>query len=98
MLMVRQIPYRRQLPPPNGEVLLEKDHASPIGYKVPKLPDFEIDPSLANTGSSHLSLKTEFFIGILMSILVGTAIIYLAFTSWDEELIGEVQSYVGDIL
>jgi len=33
-----------------------------------------------------------------MSILVGTAIIYLAFTSWDEELIGEVQSYVGDIL
>jgi hypothetical protein len=89
--MVRRIPYKVQSPSV-GEQLLLKDHASPVGYKVPNLPDLQIDPSLANTGSSYLSLTAEFIIGIIISIIVGLFIIYLAFTSWDEDVIEELSS------
>jgi hypothetical protein len=93
LFMVRKIPYKIQTPSV-GEKLLVKDHSSPVGYKVHNLPDFEIDPSLANTGSSYLSLKTEFIIGIILSIVVGSWIIYLAFTSWDDDLIGDANTYL----
>jgi hypothetical protein len=95
--MVRRIPYKIQTPTV-GEQLLLKDHASPVGYKVPNLPDFEIDPSLANTGSSYLSLNVEFIFGIIISIVVGTFIIYLAFTGWDEGVIEELTNYMVDSL
>jgi hypothetical protein len=91
LFMVRRIPYKVQSPSV-GEQLLLKDHASPVGYKVPNLPDLQIDPSLANTGSSYLSLTAEFIIGIIISIIVGLFIIYLAFTSWDEDVIEELSS------
>jgi hypothetical protein len=97
LFMIRRIPYKIQTPSV-GEQLLLKDHASPVGYKVPNLPDFEIDPSLANTGSSYLSLKAEFIIGIIVSIAVGSFIIFLAFTSWDEDVIEGLTNYVGDLL
>jgi hypothetical protein len=97
LFMVRRIPYKIQTPTV-GEQLLLKDHASPVGYKVPNLPDFEIDPSLANTGSSYLSLNVEFIFGIIISIVVGTFIIYLAFTGWDEGVIEELTNYMVDSL
>jgi hypothetical protein len=97
LFMVRRIPYKIQAPSV-GEQLLLQDHASPVGYKVPNLPDFEIDPSLANTGSSYLSLTAEFLFGIIISIVVSTFIIYLAFTGWDEGVIEELTSYVVDNL
>jgi hypothetical protein len=98
LFVVRRIPYKMQTPSA-GEQLLLKDHASPVGYKVPNLPDFEIDPSLANTGSSYLSLTAEFILGItIFSIAVGAFIIYLTFTSWDEDVIEGLTNYVGDLL
>ena len=51
-----------------GERLLIEDHASPVGYKVPSLPDFEIDPTIANTGLPCMTMSTEFIIGIAMAL------------------------------
>jgi hypothetical protein len=98
LFMVSRIPPKNQTPSVGEELLLKKDHASPVGYKVPNLPDFEIDPSLANTGSNYLSLKVELIIGIIISMAVGGSIVALAFTSWDEDVIENLQNYVGDVL
>jgi hypothetical protein len=87
---VRRIPYQDQKPT-IGERLLIETHASPVGYKVPSLPDYEIDPSLANTGSPYLSLTFELLIGLIMTMVVGTWLIGLAFTWWDENLYGDIE-------
>jgi hypothetical protein len=98
LFMVRKIPYKDQHPAYDGEPLLVDDQASPVGFKVPSIPDFEIDPGLASTGIPCFSLRFEFIVGILMAIGVGGSIIYFAFTSWDENIVGEVQGYTGGIL
>lgn len=93
---MRTIPYKDQHPYFDGEPLLIEDHASPVGFKVPSVPDYEIDPGLADQGSKCLSLQFEFAIGIIMAAVIGGGIIYLAFTSTDEELIEELTSLTGD--
>ena len=99
LFLVRRIPYKDFHPVYDGEPLLVEDHASPVGYKVPSIPDFEIDPSLSNTGSICLPLNFMFIFGMFMVFGIGGAIIYLAFTSWDEELIDGVEkTLTGDIL
>ena len=57
-----------------------------MGYKVPSLPDFEIDPTISNTGSACITMSTEFCIGIVMALSFGAAIIGLAFTSLDDNV------------
>lgn len=74
--------------------MLIEDHASPVGYKVPSVPDFEIDPSLANTGSKCLSLTCEFMIGLLMAAAVGTWLVSLAYTTWEDHLYDEISDVV----
>ena len=69
-----------------GERLLIEDHASPVGYKVPSLPDFEIDPTIANTGLPYVTISTELMIGMIMALCIGTVMIGLAFTSWDDNV------------
>jgi hypothetical protein len=71
--------------PEDEEPLLEADHSSPVGFKVPNLPDFPIDPSLANHGIPWLNIKLEFYLGIVMALALGGGICYLAFTDIDEE-------------
>jgi len=93
LCLVRKIKYTDQKPK-LGEKLLEEDHASPVGYKIPSLPDFEIDPDMANTGSKCFPLQLEFFIGVVMAVGVGAAIVSLAFTTWDEEFYDEVEAAV----
>jgi hypothetical protein len=78
---IRSIPYHNQSPL-DGERLLVEDQASPVGYKVPSLPDFEIDPSMADTGSKCLSLNVEFLVGVIMALGVGIFLISLTFTTW----------------
>lgn len=91
--LVRRIPYEDQKPH-SGEKLLVENHASPVGYQVPSLPDFEIDPGMATTGSKCLSLRFEFIVGVIMAIGVGSGIITLAFTSWDENFYHEITETV----
>ena len=98
LFMVRRIPYRDQHPNYDGEPLLVEDHASPVGFKVPDVPDFVVDPSLSKTGSALVSIGFEMFIGLLMAAVIGGGIIYLAFTSWGEDLVDSVQeSLRGDM-
>lgn len=85
LVFVRRIPYQDQKPD-YGERVLMADQASPVGYKVPSVPDFEIDPSLVDTGSPCLSLTTEFFIGLIIAVGVGTWLVSLAFTLWEDRL------------
>jgi len=88
--LVRRIPYYDQKPT-NSERLLEEDHSSPAGYRVPSLPNFEIDPALARTGTPCLSANFEFAFGLIMSLVVGGGITYLAFTDWDDMAIDQIQ-------
>lgn len=69
---------------PNEEPLLLEDHQSPVGFKVPNLPDFSIDPYLAKTGLRQVSLKAEISLGVLLAGLLGAGVVALAFTTWGE--------------
>jgi hypothetical protein len=70
----------------DGEMLLEDDHTSPVGFRVPSLPNFEIDPALANNnGNRCISQNLLFAIGILLTAAIGSGLIYLSFTTMDEE-------------
>ena len=73
--------------PEEEEPLLEEDHSSPVGYKVPNLPEFPIDPTMAVRPSvSCMSLQFEFISGVMMALTMGAGICYLAFTNVDDEL------------
>lgn len=91
--MVRKIKFFDRKPI-NSEKLLEEDDASPAGYRVPSLPNFEIDPALARTGVDCFSLNFEFGFGILMAFVVGAGISYLAFTDWDDNAIDQIQEWM----
>merc|ERR1712150_101105 len=86
------IPYK----PPNAptepddeEPLLEKDHASPVGYKVPNLPNFEVDPSLAWSGAFEFcTISMQAFIGLILAVIIGGGLIYLGVTDVDDDILG----------
>jgi hypothetical protein len=76
--------------PDEEEPLLEEDQASPVGYKVPSLPDFPIDPILEQKAMiPWLHVKVEFVIGVLMAFGISGAIVYSSFSDYDESLRGE---------
>ena len=93
LFVVRQIPYHDQTPT-IGEKLLIEDHSSPVGYKVPSLPDYEIDPELANPGLSYIPICMEYCIGILLAITIGIVCIGFAFTNWDDDLYTNIDNTV----
>jgi hypothetical protein len=72
--------------PEDEEPLLEEDHASPVGYKVPNLPEFPIDPSMAVRGIHGVNLLCEFIVGVLMAVVLGAGMCFLAFTNADDHL------------
>ena len=74
--------------PEDEEPLLEKNHASPVGFKVPNLPDFPFDPTLAVRGFPVVNVQVEFMMGVLMAFALGGGIIYLSFTDIDNGLKG----------
>eukprot|EP00523_Entomoneis_sp_CCMP467_P003925 CAMPEP_0168743584 /NCGR_PEP_ID=MMETSP0724-20121128/13652_1 /TAXON_ID=265536 /ORGANISM="Amphiprora sp., Strain CCMP467" /LENGTH=510 /DNA_ID=CAMNT_0008791219 /DNA_START=137 /DNA_END=1670 /DNA_ORIENTATION=+ len=86
------IPYK----PPNAptepeeeEPLLEQDHASPVGYKVPNVPDFEVDPTLAWSGTFQwCTISMQAFVGLVLAIVIGGGIVYLGIIDDDDEYLG----------
>jgi hypothetical protein len=83
----------------DGEKVLEEDHASPVGYKVPTLPDFEFDPSLiTSSGIRWCKLDWEFTFGLLLAVSIGGCLMFLALNSWEEDLYSDVDSYVKKML
>jgi hypothetical protein len=69
---------------PDEEPLLEENHESPVGYVVPNLPNFPIDPCSGKRGIRRIPLRVEIAIGILLAALVGAGIVSLAYTDWGE--------------
>jgi len=73
-------PFKRDNVFPNDEEpLLEEDHASPIGYKVPHLPEFPIDPSYAQKGLGDCcccfhQIGIEYTFGLIIAVVVGVFI------------------------
>jgi len=63
-----------------GENVLKEDQSSPVGYKVPSLPDFEIDLDREDTGSKYLSSQSVLLIGVILAIGAGTAMIAFSLT------------------
>lgn len=70
---------------PDEEPLLEEDHKSPVGYRVPNLPDFPIDPFQGRRGLLPLPLRVELSIGVLLAATIGAGIVALAYTDWGDE-------------
>ena len=62
--------------PAGEEHLLIPAQESPVGFKVPDIPDYIVDPNLARKGIQWLSLAVELSFGIVLSLAVGAAIIY----------------------
>ena len=73
--------------PDDEEPLLEKDHSSPVGFKVPNLPDFPFDPTLAVRGLPIINIQLEFVCGVVMALVLGAGIIFMAFTEHDDNLL-----------
>mmetsp|Transcript_15154 Transcript_15154/g.28736 ORF Transcript_15154/g.28736 Transcript_15154/m.28736 type:complete len:267 (-) Transcript_15154:80-880(-) len=97
LLMAHRIPYHDAHPNYDGEPLLVADQGSPVGFKVPSLPDFTIDPGLAQTGNKCFSIRFEVISGIIFALLAGAGIVFLAFTDWDETVVEEVESTASDL-
>ena len=90
LLMVMAIPYDdyniTPAEPEDEEQLLEQDHSSPVGYKVPNLPDFELDPTLAGNGvAAGCPLNVMSFCGIFLVIVFGGGIVYLGLIDDDDD-------------
>ncbi len=77
---------RQGIWPDDEEPLLVKDHQSPVGFKVPNLPDFPIDSSLAQRGLFCLNVKLEFAMMLLITFCMGGFLCFLSFTNFDDNL------------
>lgn len=74
--------------PDYKEPLLIKDEASPIGFKVPHLPDFPIDPIYGATGSQCFGMRTCLLGGVLVAAGIGSVFIFLGFSDIGDEYLG----------
>jgi hypothetical protein len=80
LILTSRIEFHGDNEPHGSERFLQADHASPSGYKVGGLPDYEIDPALAQTeGGAWLgcvSTRVEVTLGLLAVVLMGGAWLY----------------------
>ena len=70
---------------PDEEPLLEEDHRSPVGYLVPNLPEFPLDPYRGKKGVLPLSSRVELALGVLLAAAIGAGIVALAYTDWADQ-------------
>ncbi|KAL7569877.1 hypothetical protein ACA910_008544 [Epithemia clementina (nom. ined.)] len=101
LFMAFKMPYQDQssASASDGEPLLLKDHASPVGFKVPSVPDFEMDPSLAWTGALYcLRPFVKLVAGLILAVVLGGAIVFLGVREWDDNVVGEIKSETSSIL
>mmetsp|Transcript_25420 Transcript_25420/g.60086 ORF Transcript_25420/g.60086 Transcript_25420/m.60086 type:complete len:752 (-) Transcript_25420:181-2436(-) len=62
--------------PEYNEPILKEDQSSPVGFRVPHLPDYPFDPTYSSRESLCFNLQGEFILGSLLALGVGGAIIY----------------------
>jgi hypothetical protein len=74
--------------PDYKEPLLVEDHTSPIGFKVPHLPDFPIDPIYATNGNQYcVNTTTIFGVGVVFALGIGAFFMYVGFSDIDEKVL-----------
>mmetsp|Transcript_16121 Transcript_16121/g.46267 ORF Transcript_16121/g.46267 Transcript_16121/m.46267 type:complete len:504 (+) Transcript_16121:66-1577(+) len=72
--------------PEETEPILVEDHASPVGYVVPNLPDVNIDPSLGVKGAPCCSLKVYYVVAILLGLAILATLCFMAFSDADDSI------------
>mmetsp|Transcript_115969 Transcript_115969/g.334897 ORF Transcript_115969/g.334897 Transcript_115969/m.334897 type:complete len:500 (-) Transcript_115969:226-1725(-) len=77
---------RRGIWPEDEEPLLEKDHRSPVGFKVPNLPDFPLNSIMARKGVMCLTTNLAFIAMLVVTIGMGGFLSMLAFTDYEDNL------------
>ncbi|GKY95936.1 hypothetical protein MPSEU_000554200 [Mayamaea pseudoterrestris] len=79
--------------PFDSERFLVPHHSSPAGYKVPCLPDYEIDPALARIGRMWFMPPCfQLVFSLLAVCIVGSGMLCLVYSNWDETTADQVQS------
>ena len=86
-----------KIAPEDKETLLDEDQSSPLGFKVHSLPDFQVDPHLAQKGVEFLSVQFEFVAAVIMAVGLGAFMVSLAFTQMDENLTNRLQSILSGV-
>jgi len=75
--------------PEEEESTLEVNESSPVGYTVPSLPHFAVDPGLCYHQKAHesgwISTPMKVVGGGLVTCVIGTLIVYMSFTQVDDE-------------
>eukprot|EP00978_Attheya_sp_CCMP212_P047458 scaffold421377_cov55-Attheya_sp.AAC.2 len=75
--------------PEEEESTLEVNQSSPVGYTVPSLPHFAVDPGLCYHHKAHesgwISTPMKLVGGVLVACAIGTMIVYMSFTQVDDE-------------
>ena len=86
LMLVRSI-KPAEAKPDGEESVLDENQASPVGFTVPNLPSFPIDPNHAQKGILPFYPSIVLILGMIMAVGIGGLIIWLAFTNLDEEII-----------
>lgn len=82
----------------DGEQFLIQDQQSPVGYKVPAIPDFPVDPRHAKTGINKCSKNMELVIGVLVACIIGFAVVSLSFLDWKDTAIQSISQWWMDLV
>lgn len=70
------------------ESVVEEASDSPVGFKVKHLPDFPVERSLTAKGGINFSMNTLRIFGLLVSVLVGGAMLFFSYHDLDDRLTG----------
>ena len=84
--------------PVDGEQLLKRNQASPVGYTVPHLPDFEMDPCWERPTISCVNVHVEFALSLIVAVVLGIAMVALSFTDWEAVLYVSMKNRIRGFL
>eukprot|EP00522_Entomoneis_paludosa_P007692 CAMPEP_0172439572 /NCGR_PEP_ID=MMETSP1065-20121228/508_1 /TAXON_ID=265537 /ORGANISM="Amphiprora paludosa, Strain CCMP125" /LENGTH=542 /DNA_ID=CAMNT_0013188271 /DNA_START=17 /DNA_END=1645 /DNA_ORIENTATION=- len=80
----------------DNEPLLLASQASPVGFKVPSLPDYEMDSSLASTGViPFMNVQTEFITGVVVACGLGLAMVWWGLSDWGSDAVDQIGDSTG---
>jgi hypothetical protein len=84
----RIIPENEKTSPDSqeSEPFLIADDSSPVGYKVPHIADFYVDPALRTTSFRIFNEMGDLILGVIMALAIGGVIIAMSFSNVDENL------------
>lgn len=73
-------------PEESNDLLLFEDRYSPVGYRVPTFPAFEINPAHAKKGLPWIRFDFEIYFSVVVALLMLGGIISMALTGWHKNI------------